>query len=696
VKCRRSATISLGLLALLLFVLRVWPSELSYEIAFVSDRDGYYDIYTTKPFDPEVRRLTNTPQAEWHVNWSPDGNHLLCAADYEGNFDIYTALSDGTHPHKLTSNSANEWCPALSPDGEKLAFILNEQGTLIPGRRRVYVMDLKTGSVTRVTKSQGEEEYRPSWSPDSRSIAFTSNRSGNWQIYIMDSRGERYGIQQLTDLPGGAKCPAWSPDGRKIAFDSAGDIMVVELESGELKKLTSDGTGNGYPSWSPDGEWIAFQSHRDGNAEIYVIRSNGSQLRRVTRDPANDWEPVWRPLPQASWWVSTESIEALTQELAHRLGAREYEICRDGRYVLILLALGLKRVTLFGLELGLPVYKVVFFDTLLEEFMPGIQKDRENAQRLYRQFYLRRHQREILDLAEDYVCAGRDYVEELKKTDHNPLFLILGPAMSAFAQATLVAYVSQNPSLAVSQIRDSFLGTIFAFEHAAHVKARLEGNVLDRVSDEAVQKIVGYAELTRKAGPLLTTLKKTLKHISYYQFYYKKLGEYEVWYDLAKSNLQDMLGILVGALSEAVFPTQSVSEAAFYLYFAGDMTEAAESLLDKVSGNISRFRSYSCLGITSYNWVFQSLRDVFTFLSYAYYYAALAVEKCKAGLTGALASFIHDVWSRSDVDDKIRFFYDRYGKMREWVDHINHHLFRVLFLTSAVGDGEFMELPVKD
>ena len=43
------------------------------------------------------------------------------------------------------------------------------------------------------------------------------------------------------------------------------------------------------------GAQIAFTSYRDGNAEIYVMDADGSNLRNLTRNPALDWEPAWSP-----------------------------------------------------------------------------------------------------------------------------------------------------------------------------------------------------------------------------------------------------------------------------------------------------------------------------------------------------------------------------------------------------------------
>jgi Tol biopolymer transport system component/streptogramin lyase len=125
-------------------------------------------------------------------------------------------------------------------------------------------------------------------------IAFSALSEGRWGIFTMAPDGSN--VTRVTpDLPGDAFHAAWSPDGTRIAFDMEFDIYVIDVGSGDVNALTSDGMSS-TPAWSPDGTRIAF--HRDvsaGDSEIFVMNADGTDPTRLTDDPAFDLGPTWSP-----------------------------------------------------------------------------------------------------------------------------------------------------------------------------------------------------------------------------------------------------------------------------------------------------------------------------------------------------------------------------------------------------------------
>ena len=163
-------------------------------------------------------------------------------------------------------------------------------------------------------KSDVQAEPRPSsktFSKDAvafggprHSLAFHSNRDGNNEVYVMNSDGSDQ--IRLTFESRNDQRPDVSPNGKQIVFASnriipdtnpTGDfeIFVMNSDGGDVRQLTFNGAEDSWPRWSPNGKWIAFHSNVDGNFEIYVIRRDGTDLTSVTDYPGLDQFPEWSP-----------------------------------------------------------------------------------------------------------------------------------------------------------------------------------------------------------------------------------------------------------------------------------------------------------------------------------------------------------------------------------------------------------------
>ncbi len=156
----------------------------------------------------------------------------------------------------------------------------------------------------------------PAISPDERWISWWHQPEGSPTVWVapLDEAAQAFqGEDVATDLGPGRE-PSWSPSANTLLFSSGastdlyrflgldpavlprGDIFVYNPDTKRLTNLTNGHGNNISPAWSPDGNWIAFISDRDDpHGEVYVMRADGSDLRRLTHNDFAETFLVWSP-----------------------------------------------------------------------------------------------------------------------------------------------------------------------------------------------------------------------------------------------------------------------------------------------------------------------------------------------------------------------------------------------------------------
>ena len=130
-------------------------------------------------------------------------------------------------------------------------------------------------------------------------VTFDSSRDGSTEVYTLAL--DSLAVRQITDFTEpelANRFPDWSPDGLELVFvsensDGIGDLYIVAADGTGLRRLTSDRARHENPAWSPDGHWIAFEKGNGEDWGLYLIRPDGSGVRRVKGE--NLFHPSWSP-----------------------------------------------------------------------------------------------------------------------------------------------------------------------------------------------------------------------------------------------------------------------------------------------------------------------------------------------------------------------------------------------------------------
>lgn len=260
------------------------PGVFGTKIAFARKiAQGRKEIFTVNWDGSELQQITNNNSINVLPAWLPGGG-LLYTSYVSGNANLYRV---GRKEPILAYEGLNMGA-SVSPDGSKMAVVLTKDGDA-----EIYIANLDGSGLKRLTNDPAID-VSPTWSPDGKRIAFVSNRDGTPQIYVMNADGS--GVRRVTFVGSYNQTPAWCPrkDKPLIAFSgregSVYDIFTVNVETGEVVRLTQYQGSNMDPTWSPDGRLIAFWSSRGG---IFIMNPDGTNQRLVLQGHAETlrWSP---------------------------------------------------------------------------------------------------------------------------------------------------------------------------------------------------------------------------------------------------------------------------------------------------------------------------------------------------------------------------------------------------------------------
>jgi TolB protein len=245
------------------------------------DEGGYCHLFAYQPSSPPLLRLTDGPWDDITPAASPDGRLVAFASNRDGAWDLYTLDLQSGGVVRITHTAQYDAAPTFSPDGRWLAYetLVDDGGGL-----EIYVQPVDQSSPAQRLTDDPAADTAPAWSPGGRQIAFVSNRSGDDEIWLADLDNVDGRFTNLSrDQDAVDASPAWSPDGSQVAWASAGlDGISSILSSPPTRDPAVDGPlhplGSGsQAAWSPDGETIlaALATPNQSYLTAYDVQTGG-------------------------------------------------------------------------------------------------------------------------------------------------------------------------------------------------------------------------------------------------------------------------------------------------------------------------------------------------------------------------------------------------------------------------------------
>lgn len=233
----------------------------------------------------KVVRLARKIQVQWFL-YEPGSKGATPVLQ-----KTYMGRSARNLAHRFANEIVKYYTKRSGPFLSRIAFA---SGNPSQKRSQVYVMDYDGYGISKVSKT-GALNVLPAIGRGGR-IAWTSFLWRNPDLYIRRGSGRPQRISRRQGLNTGA---AFSPDGSKIALtlsmDGNAEIYVIDTNGNMVRRLTNDPGIDTSPTWSPSGGQIAFVSNRGGSPQIYVMSAGGGGARRLTFTGSYNQEPDWCP-----------------------------------------------------------------------------------------------------------------------------------------------------------------------------------------------------------------------------------------------------------------------------------------------------------------------------------------------------------------------------------------------------------------
>ena len=201
-----------------------------------------------------------------------------------------------------------------SADGRKLAYAKYHFGKNQSMVNDIKVYDLDSEKTVWLTKS-ARATY-PDWSPDGNQIVYVTHKNSVANLFLMNADGSEQ--QQITEYDYDTQIlnPHYAPDGNSIVFAMADqqanlDLHILDLASGDVRRLTDNPAADYNPVWHPGGDFVSYTSHAGSTPNIHTVDVATGESKQVTDVGDAVWAAQWSPVDSTLMATTLPDVDTI-------------------------------------------------------------------------------------------------------------------------------------------------------------------------------------------------------------------------------------------------------------------------------------------------------------------------------------------------------------------------------------------------
>ncbi|OIO04482.1 MAG: hypothetical protein AUJ49_02705 [Desulfovibrionaceae bacterium CG1_02_65_16] len=261
-------------------------------LAFSKRVNGGKELFTASALGRGLTQITRDGGFNVSPSWSKDGRHIAYTniSDKGHRLGIWDRAGRFSHLRKFAGNIAIS--PTYTPDG-RIAIALS-----LNGHAEIYMLDAAMRPGKALAPSWGIS-VSPSFDLSGNKMVFCSGRLGGPQIFLLHRDSGQ--VERITYEGTYNTRPSLSPDGRFVVFARlTGDgqrIFIRDLVAGQERQITFGPGNDEDPSFDPDGYFVSFASTRNGGTKIFVTTRYGDPAKQIPTGPGDAMAPAWGVAP---------------------------------------------------------------------------------------------------------------------------------------------------------------------------------------------------------------------------------------------------------------------------------------------------------------------------------------------------------------------------------------------------------------